>query len=255
MKEKYWVPAIERADLVLKEISLYPEQLRLIDLSRKLEINKSSLFSLLHTLEHLGWIVKSSEDTYSLGPTLGSLSSMYLSQFNIVQSFYKEATKSVAKVNEHIQLGILENQNVVYLGKVEGDSRVRLVTDPGMRFPAYASAIGRVQLISHTKQELENLFSTNDWEKRTPHTTSNLDVLYEKVKVAKEHGYAIENQEAALGFHCVAAPIYNFENQIIAGISFSMPTYSWDLKFEKAKEEILNLASRLSKFAGYSRVD
>src|SRR5699024_991861 len=91
MKGKYWVLAIERANLVLKEVSLHPEQFRLIDLSRKLEINKSSLYSLLHTLEHLGWIVKSSEATYSLGPTLGSISSMYLSQFNIVQSFYKEA--------------------------------------------------------------------------------------------------------------------------------------------------------------------
>lgn len=253
MKEKYWVPAIERANLVLKEISLHPEQLRLIELSRKLEINKSSLYSLLHTLEKLGWIVKSSEDTYSLGPTLGSLSSMYLSQFNIVQSFYKEATKSVIKINEPIQLGTLEGENVVYLGKVEGESRVRLVTDPGMRFPAYASAIGKVQLISYTKQELVDLLPSGDWEKKTPYTTSNLDDLYDKVNFAKTNGYAVENQEAALGFHCVAAPIYNFENQIIAGVSFSMPTHSWNLKFEEAKEEILHLASRLSKLAGYAQ--
>ncbi len=252
MSEKYWVPAIERANRVLKEISQHPDQLRLIDLSKKLEINKSSLFSLLNTLETLGWVVKASDDTYNLGPTLGMFNSMYLSQFNLIQSFYKEADKSVSKINEPIQLGVLDNKDVVYLGKVNSESNVRLVTDPGMRFPAYASAIGKVQMIQFSKEELMKLFSDIDWVKKTAHTTSDLNDLYDKVKTAKVNGYAVENEESAIGFHCVAAPIYNFENQIIAGVSFSMPTDSWETKFDVAKKEILDLASRLSKLAGYS---
>lgn len=252
MSEKYWVPAIERANRVLKEISQHPDQLRLIDLSKKLEINKSSLFSLLNTLETLGWVVKTSSDTYNLGPTLGTFNSMYLSQFNLIQSFYKEATQSVSKINEPIQLGILDDKDVVYLGKVNSKSNVRLVTDPGMRFPAYASAIGKVQMIHFSKEGLVNLFSDTDWVKKTAHTTSNLAELVDKVCMAKVNGYCLENEESANGFHCVAAPVYNFENQIIAGVSFSMPTASWEVKFDAAKEEILDLASRLSKLAGYA---
>lgn len=253
VSEKYWVPAIERANRVLKEISQYPEQLRLIDLSKKLEINKSTLFSLLNTLETLGWVVKESGDTYNLGPTLGMFNSMYLSQFNLIQSFYKEAAKSVSKINEPIQLGVLDDKDVVYLGKVNAESNVRLVTDPGMRFPAYASAIGKAQMIHFSKEELAKLFSDADWVKKTVHTTSNLNDLYDKVSVAKANGYSVENEESALGFHCVAAPIYNFEQQIVASVSFSMPTDSWEAKFDEAKDEILNLASRLSKLAGYSK--
>ena len=255
MSEKYWVPAIERANRVLKEISQHPDELRLIDLSKKLEIHKSSLFSLLNTLETLGWVVKASSDTYNLGPTLGMFNSMYLSQFNLIQSFYKEAAKSVSKINEPIQLGILDGQDVVYLGKVNAKSNVRLVTDPGMRFPAYASAIGKVQMINFSKEELQKLFSDTEWIKKTAHTTSSINVLYDKVRMAKANGYSVENEESALGFHCVAAPIYNFENQIIASVSFSMPTDSWEVKFEEAKNEILNLATRLSELAGYSNSD
>ncbi|WP_260287136.1 IclR family transcriptional regulator [Peribacillus aracenensis] len=252
MSEKYWVPAIERANSVLKEISQHPDELRLIDLSKKLEINKSSLFSLLNTLEILGWVVKTSSDTYNLGPTLGTFNSMYLSQFNLIQCFYREASKSVSKINEPIQLGVIDNKDVVYLGKVNAKTNVRLVTDPGMRFPAYASAIGKAQMIHFNKEELAKLFSDVDWDKKTIHTTSNLNELYDKVRMAKAKGYSVENEESALGFHCVAAPIYNFEHQIIASVSFSMPTDSWEVKFEAAKDEILNLASRLSRLAGYS---
>ena len=222
---------------------------------KKLEIHKSSLFSLLNTLETLGWVVKASSDTYNLGPTLGMFNSMYLSQFNLIQSFYKEAAKSVSKINEPIQLGILDGQDVVYLGKVNAKSNVRLVTDPGMRFPAYASAIGKVQMINFSKEELQKLLSDTEWIKKTAHTTSSINVLYDKVRMAKANGYSVENEESALGFHCVAAPIYNFENQIIASVSFSMPTDSWEVKFEEAKNEILNLATRLSELAGYSNSD
>lgn len=204
-------------------------------------------------METLGWLIKTDNDTYDLGPTLGSFNSMYLSQFNLIQSFYKEAEKSVLKINEPIQLGVLEGKDVVYLGKVNAKSNVRLVTDPGMRFPAYASAIGKSQLINDNKEELEKRFLGQEWIKKTEYTTSNLNELYEKIILAKSNGYCIENEESALGFHCVAAPIYNFENQIIGGVSFSMPTDSWEVKFEQAKEEILLLASRLSHLAGYSK--
>ncbi|SMF34958.1 transcriptional regulator, IclR family [Priestia filamentosa] len=252
MKEKYWVPAIERAHKVLEEISEHPKKLRLIDLSKKLEISKSSLYSLLNTLEILGWITKEEGDTYSLGHSLGALSAGYFHQFDILQSFYKEASSSVLSINEHIQLGILKEGDVVYLGKMEGDSRVRLVTDPGMRFPAYASAIGKIQLIQYSKEQLKQIYASHKLEKKTSNTITNIDELYDNVQRAKQRGYATENEESAIGFHCVAAPIYNFENKIIAGVSFTMLENSWNTKKDAAQEEIIKLAYRLSQLAGYT---
>src|SRR5699024_10457162 len=174
MKKKDWVPSIERADSVLKIINKYPGKYRLIDLSIELDINKSSLFSLLNTLEVLGWVVKKGNDTYDLGSTLGTFNSTYLKQFNLIQSFYKEAQKSILKVNEPIQLGTLEGIDVVYLGKVNNDSNIRLVTDPGMRYPSYASAIGKIQMIDYSYEEIEEIFSNCKWVQKTDYTTASL---------------------------------------------------------------------------------
>ncbi|WP_257350090.1 IclR family transcriptional regulator [Pseudalkalibacillus decolorationis] len=250
MGQKYWVPGIERANLILNLIATEPTSLRLSDLCNRLEINKSSMYSLLNTLESLGWIVKEKGDTYSLGPALGSLSAAYFRQFNILQSFYKEAALSVNKINEHIQLGILEGGDVVYLGKAEGDSRVRLITDPGMKFPAYASAIGKVQLSQYDDDKLEDIYPEYQLEPKTPYTLKNLKELSVQLKQVKNVGYAIENQEASLGFHCVAAPIINYEDNVIAGVSFTMMENSWNEKKEAAREEIIDLARRLSSHAG-----
>jgi IclR family KDG regulon transcriptional repressor len=251
LEQKYWVPAIERANLVLNLIAKEPGQHRLIDISKAVGINKSTMFSLLNTLECLQWVVKGKGETYSLGPSLGALSAAYFRQFNILQSFYLEAAKSVALINENIQLGILDGNHVVYLAKEEGNSPVRLITDPGMQFPAHASAIGKIQLSQLDYEQLELLYPEKNLEKKTSFTVTDLDQLWGQLERAKEQGFIIEEQEGALGFFCVAAPIYNFENKMIAGVSFTMMENSWTNKKESACKEIINLAKRLSNLAGY----
>jgi IclR family KDG regulon transcriptional repressor len=251
MSKKYWVPAIEKANIILNLISQSPSQLRLIDISIQSGINKSSTFSLLNTLESLGWVVKEKGDTYTLGPFLGSLGAAYFRQFNILESFFIESEKSVKKVGENIQLGILEGGDVLYLAKKEGESPVRLATDPGMRFPAYASAIGKAQLMQYTEIELKEIFPDNKLPPKTEFTIQSVDELVSEIMESKQRGYAIEQQEGALGFCCVAAPILNHENRYIAAVSFTMLENTWDIKKEAAKDEILDLARRLSFLAGY----
>jgi IclR family KDG regulon transcriptional repressor len=208
------------------------------------------MYSLLITLEALGWIVKGKGDTYSLGPSLGALSAAYFRQFSILQSFYLEAYKSVTKIEENIQLGILDGKRVIYLAKEEGNSPVRLLTDPGMSFPAHASAIGKIQLSQYTFSQLKELYQDTELERVTPNTVTDLDVLSGQLETAKQQGYICETQEAVPGFFCVAAPIYNHENKIIAGVSFTMLEGSWNVKQDAAREEIIDIAKRLSKQAG-----
>jgi IclR family KDG regulon transcriptional repressor len=253
MTERYWVPAIERADQVIGLIAGDPGKYRLIDISKLLNINKSTMFSLLNTLETLGWVIKEKGDTYTLGPTLGGYSAAYFRKFNLLQLFYKEAPRSVEKINETIQMGTLHGTNVVYLAKEESDSLVQLVTDPGMQFPAHATAIGKIQLIQYSYQELQELFTEKELEQRTPYTIKKLDELWTQLETAKQTGYICEEQESSLGFYCVSAPVYNYENKLTHGISFTMLKNSWTTKKEMAAREIADLAKRLSAHAGYDQ--
>lgn len=252
MEQKYWVPALERANAILNIVALEPSQYRLIDLSKRLGINKSSMFSLLNTMEILGWIVKEKGDTYSLGAAAASLGAAYFRKFSILQRFATEAQISVRAVNENIQLGILDGGNVVYLAREEGTSPVRLVTDPGMRFPAYASAIGKIQLAQYSYSELLKLYPERKLEPKTPFTLTDVDQLWTQLEAIKSNGYAVEMQEGAQGFYCVAAPILNHERRVIAGVSFTMQENSWHEKKEVARLEIMDLARRISVLAGYS---
>ena len=251
LEKKYWVPAIERVDNILNIIAYHPAKYRLIDISNELNINKSSIFSLLNTLEILNWVKKEKDGTYSLGTRLGMLSPFYFKQFDIIETFNLTALPTVERLDETLQLSILDGTEIVYLAKKEGTSPISVSTNPGMRYPAHVTAMGKVHLSQYTYQELKALYPEDFLMKKTAYTVSNVEELWKQMVSIKEKGFFIEYQEAVENFYCVAAPIFNHENKIIASVSATMTISKWEEKKEIAQAEIINLAKEISLRAGF----
>ncbi len=251
MEKKYWVPAIGRADNILNLIAYRPNQYRLIDLSNELKINKSSLYSLLNTLETLGWVKKGKDDTYSLGMRFGVFSALYSSQFDLIGTFSEEAATTVNNLDETVQLSILDGVDILYLAKKEGSSPVRVATDPGMKFPAHATAMGKVLLSKYTFNQMKDLYEGRRLEAKTPYTIKTLEELWAQIALLDEQGYIKEYQEAVENFFCIAAPVKNQEDEVIAAVSVTMLTTSWEKKQKEAEQEIVDLAKRISLHAGF----
>lgn len=251
--DRYWMRSIERANLVVNLIANEPGKHRLIDISKSLNINKSSIFSMLSTLEFLGWVIKEKGNTYILGPTLGAYATAYSRNFNILESFNMEAEKTLKKLDENILLGVLNGTNVLCLGAQEKNSIVRIATDVGMQFPAHATSFGKIQLIQYSYNELMELYNDKKIEQKTPNTIKTIDELWKQLESARIAGYIIDDQEYLQGCFSIAAPVYNHKNVLICGVSCTMLENSWNEKKEQATHEIVDLAKRLSELAGYTQ--
>ncbi|MFC5405895.1 IclR family transcriptional regulator [Cohnella soli] len=245
MDNKYWVPAIEKADAVLADIAREPGKLRLIDLSKRTGINKSSLFSLLNTLEKLNWIRKDKDDTFRIGPGLGTFAGGYFKEHNLIASFRLEAPGTAAAVEESIQLAELVGSDVLYLAKEEFPGLVRLTTEPGMRLPAHTTALGKVLLSFLTDEKIKGLYSSVSFQLATPNTISNLSMLIEALHQVREAGVGEDNEEAVQGICCIAMPIIR-GGQAVAAVSCSMLKHRWETKKELVLQELKALAARLS---------
>ncbi|MBP1154544.1 MULTISPECIES: IclR family transcriptional regulator [unclassified Paenibacillus] len=248
MEKKYWVPALEKANDVLQTIAEQPSGLKLIELSKHLGIHKSSMFSLLNTMEALEWVVRESDGTYSLGSRLGYIGNAFFKQFSLIDRFRKEASITKHVIKETIQLAKLEGREVLYLAKEEMPSPVRLASEPGIKLPAHATALGKAMLAFQGHSELEELFTTEELEPcLTPHTIKTREELFHQLAQIRTEARAFDLQEAVMGFCCVAAPVYGTGEKVIAAISCSMFQHEWEEKRELAKEEISALAKRLSQ--------
>jgi DNA-binding IclR family transcriptional regulator len=248
MEKKYWVPALEKANDVLLTISEQPSGLKLIELSKRLAINKSSMFSLLNTMETLDWVVRESDGTYSLGSKLGYIGNAFFKQFSLIDRFRKEASVTKHVIQETIQLAKLEQHEVLYLAKEEMPSPVRMASEPGKKLPAHATALGKAILAWHDPDMVRGLFAQDVLEPYlTPHTLRSREELLRQLIEVRESGFAYDLQEAVMGFCCVAAPVRGNEGEVIAAISCSMFQHEWEQKRELAKTEICALAKRLSQ--------
>ena len=246
MEPKYSVPALERANAVLTLLSEQPYAWKLSDLSKRLDISKSTLFSLLQTLERLQWISRDRNETYAVGSALGQLGGAFFRQFDLTEDFKRLAEPVMLKLKESVQLAVLEGADVLYLAKAAASSPVQMVSGPGARFPAHATGLGKALMAGLGEAAIRQLYPQAALPKSTVHTIGSLDALLQAIRQADENGYATDIQEGVMGFCCVAAPVRRPDGTTLAAVSCSMPIHHWEGKKEDATREIVALAGRLS---------
>ncbi|WP_337100573.1 IclR family transcriptional regulator [Paenibacillus sp. YIM B09110] len=246
MDNKYWVPAIEKADSVLRLVADHPGELRMMELSKRTDINKSSMFSLLNTLEKLNWIRKDKDDTFRLGPALGSLASGYFQYNDLVASFHQEAAITKAAIEETIQLAELIGTEVLYLAKEEYPGPAKLTTEPGMRLPAHSTALGKVLIAALPEERLSDLYAAaTPMQQLTPHTIADRASLERSLEPIRELGFAEDLEEAVQGFCCIAVPVRR-GGQVVSAVSCSMLKHRWESKHALVLSELRQLSDRLS---------
>jgi len=246
MEKKYWVPALEKAHAVIRLVAEEPAQLKLTDLCKRLDISKSSMFSLLQTMETLQWLDRDRSDTYTLGMHFGMMGNAFFRQYDLIDAFRKEAPAYMRIMNESIQLASLEGTEIVYMAKEAAPSLVQMVSGPGTRLPAHATGLGKMLLSAFDEAQLDLLYPGGPLTSLTPFTLKTKEELLEQLTVIRRQGYAWDLQEGVMGFNCIAAPVYQSGNKMIAAISFSMPLHNWEEKRDKALKAILSLANKLS---------
>ncbi len=246
MDKKYWVPALERAHSIIRMIAEEPNNLKLSDLCRRLDISKSSMFSLLKTMEALDWITRSSSDAYSLGMHYGLMGNAYFQQYDLINAFRKEAPTYMKLINESIQLARLEGSDTFYLAKEAAPSPVQMVSGPGTRIPAYATGLGKMLLSELAVTQLERMYPHDVLASLTSFTLRTKAELLSQLSKIRQQGYALDLQEGVMGFNCIAAPIYHPNGHLSAAVSYSIPLHHWEEKREEAMQAILSLSRKLS---------
>lgn len=243
---KYNVPALARAHEIIRLVAENSSQYKLMDLSRELGIHKSSMFSLLQTMERLDWLHKDEGDRYQLGSFFGRTGSRYFRQWDLVSHFHREAAAVKLRMEETLQLGRLEGRDVFYLAKEEALSPVRLMSEPGMTWAAYATGLGKAMLAYKSDAEIRALYPEDKLQRFTANTIGTTDRLLDHLADVRNAGAATDEEEAVIGFSCAAAPIRGTAGQVIAAVSCSIPQHRWADKKEQAVREVRALAKLLS---------
>ncbi len=257
MRPNNLVQSIERVSQILDLLGQNPQGISLKDLSSKVNLPKGTTHRLLSSLAYLGY-VRQDEKTrnYLLGFKLVELGNILLNQLDLrkeAEPFLKELAE---RTKETIHMVILDHDEVVYIEKVEGDhnpSGLKMASRIGLRNPAHSSAVGKV-LLSHLSEEaLNEFFKKNVLQKRTENTITDVTRLKDHLKIVRNQGFAIDDEENEKGVRCIGAPIFDRSGHPVAAISISGPAFRITKKLaqEVLKKEVMETALKISQRLGY----
>lgn len=249
------VPALERGIALLRTLAAAPEPLSLAELSERIGVTRSTVYSLLMTLQEARLIERDPRrKTYKLGIGIFELGSAYLSGASLIPIFNDVATQLVESCRETVKLAVLDGNEVVYLAKQEGLYSVRLVARIGSRMAAHATAVGKVLLAALDDGAIAERYAGYSFPGATPHTIRSVPALLAEVRAARARGYAFDREEANMGVQCVAAPIFDHSGSLVAAMSIGVPNDRLDEpRFQELRELVVQHAAIVSARLGWRR--
>lgn len=220
---------------ILETLASYPEGLTLTQIAELINSPKSTILPIIHTMADRKFIFFNSKSyTYTIGINTYCIGASYSSNMNALQFIKSEMEYVVKKTDEICQMGILENNEVLYVAKVDSTNPIRILSSVGKKLPAYCTALGKVMISNFTKEKIKEMYP-HGLKPYTKNTVADIEKLYEQLLLVRETKVAIENGEVNADSSCISVPLINNEI-IIAAISVSIPSFRLS---EEKKQQII----------------
>jgi IclR family transcriptional regulator, KDG regulon repressor len=240
---------IDRAIKILKSFSMDEKELSLADLNRKLGLSKSSLQRILNTLVLHGLLDKDERrKTYQLGIELYFLGGLVEKNSHLL-SISKSLMENLRdELGEAVSLSILHQRERKCIGYIPSKHELMTLIFVGQTSPLYAGASAKVLMAYLPTDELTELLDEIELMKITNDTIQNKEELLKELDVIQKQGYAMSYGERVKGAFSVSAPIMNRFNEVVAGISLTIPTVRVDNeKIDVYIENVKKTASLISQ--------
>lgn len=209
---------------ILELLSSSTEGYTLTEIADAINIPKSSIFPVIHTMNQRRFIsINKQTSKYIIGINTFAVGSFYLNKLDILELIKEEMKHIVDEGLETCQLGVLDKTDVLYIAKIDSLQPIRLISSVGNRLPAYCTALGKSLLCDYSISKLRTLYH-NKLKSYTKNTITNFDVLHEQLVVIRETNIAMECEESTDHIKCIAVPVYK-DNRIVLSISVAIPTF------------------------------
>jgi DNA-binding IclR family transcriptional regulator len=221
-KPYYKIASLEKG---LKIIELLSDNgsLSVSEVAKRLNQNRSASHRFLATLKELGYVIQDSNARYKLSLKMFELGNK-ISDVKAIRSISRPYMHElVTKYHETVNLGHLEYTDVTTIETVSSKEAIKFDSVIGERSPAHTLAMGKAMMAYMSQEEKNRCLDNIKFLALTKKTITSRAKFEKELNIVHGQGYAIDDEEWAIGLRCVATPIFNFEAHSDYAISISGP--------------------------------
>ena len=219
------VQSIIRALSLLELLAEDDEGYRLTDLAERTGLSPSTVHRLLTTMEERRFVqFDASDGMWHVGRQSFSIGAAFVRRRNFVAQALPFLRRLRDDTRETVNLGVADEGEVVILTQVESREIMRAITRAGGRAPMASSGLGKAILATYSDNDLAAIIQRRGLRRMTPKSIIRGGQLRDALKCVRKQGYAVDDEEFAIGLRCIAAPIYDEHGEVLAAISASGPS-------------------------------
>jgi DNA-binding IclR family transcriptional regulator len=223
INRKALAPSSDRCLAILELLSLHAEGLTLSEIHHLLGVSKNMIFRILNDLTSRGYIHKGESKTYSLGNKLLELAIPQTSGKNLIDESIPEIKALRDTTHEGVGLLVPCGHEAVLIYFQPSRQPVRIIYDVGIKVSLYCNAPGKVFLAFGDERTRASRLKQQSFKRFTERTVTDPATLQEELELARKNGYTIDCAEEVEGAYCVAAPVYDHDDYLVAAIVVTGP--------------------------------
>ena len=199
--------------------------LSLSEISAQSGLAASTAYRMLSTLAAHGMVeFEQSEQLWLIGVETYRMGSAFLRRRNLVERARGVMQDLMETTGETANLGVAEDDCVVFVSQVETHQAIRAFFRPGTRSSFHASGIGKAILAHLPAERVNAIVRKAGLEAFTLKTLSDPQSLSKDLGEIRSRGWSVDDEERYPGMRCVAAAIFNEFGEPVGGVSVSGPT-------------------------------
>ncbi|MGH7442234.1 MAG: IclR family transcriptional regulator, partial [bacterium] len=235
------VQSVERTLDIIEALAVNRTGIGVTELSKGLNLHKSTVHRLLTTLMVRKYVEQDSESgKYRLSVKLFELGNAVLSKLNMRAHALPFLRELRDRTRETVQLSIVDQNEVLYIDVLESPEKIGVKAAIGERAPLYCTAAGKIWLAGLPDDRFSEVLKGMEMRAYTPTTVVSLDKLKDDLSKARESGVSRDLREFNEDLCGLGAAIKNYRGRVIACISLAVPA-------SRYQETVFNDLAKLVK--------
>ncbi|WP_198299144.1 IclR family transcriptional regulator [Bordetella genomosp. 13] len=237
---------------IVKELAISPDGLSLVQLSERLQLPKTSLFSLLRSLEAGGY-VESANGHHRLGPASYELAAVIHDRDSFPANVRALLEQLHGASEETVMLAVpqRDGDELMYVAVIESDSWLRFRASVGARRPLHAASTGLVMLAYSTPAQQQAYAERAVLEPVTANSLTSRKALLDELKKTRAQGYVMRVSGSVEGATGLGAPVFGRDGQLVAAIGLAGLTVRLERNADHLLSLILQTGEQMSRKLGY----
>jgi IclR family acetate operon transcriptional repressor len=240
-RDKYFSKVIGKALDIISILRSSPQPLSLNELTLRLELVKSSVFRILHTLEVSGYIERDAAGRYTVAPDLRASAPGHI-RTALVDAAAPELRELSREFCETVSLAMRFENRIEVIATLESPHLIRMGNTVGRIVPPYASSLGKAVAAFQSEEVRDRLVRSYGIHRFTEHTVTDEVELKREFERVRSRGYSTDEEESVLEGCCFGTPILDEYGEAIAAISVSSPKMR--MRDERLQKRLLTALRR-----------